>query len=272
MSRQLDWYYRNREKILARRRSGRKNVKTDVKTNISVKTPSIRHTGYVEPAGKVAMQGSEKRLYLHKTYYLYPKLGQEEEPVGEQHQLPYSRYRTFSMEGISCRSTTKSFIVEGIQLWGALTLIPARLLAYASVLADGLAMQYERETHARLDFEHREAKEHYEMAITNHDTAERITKAMKGKVWLYVAENGKIVYTDRTPDPASVESDSARLLAPVRELTEYLERRKWSAREQLALNAQFQENFRWVIEALSKITEREVRDSSTPFRFQRCFT
>ena len=35
---------------------------------------------------------------------------------------------------------------------------------------------------------------------------------------------------------------------------------------------QFQENFRWVIEALSKIAEKEVKGSSTPFRFQRCFT
>ena len=257
ISPQLRYYYNHKESILAKRRH--KNKDKNIKTNISVKTPSIRHIGYVEPTQQVAMQDVEKQLYLHKTYYLYPKLAQEEEPVGEQHQLPYSRYRTFSIEGISCRSTSKSFIVEGIQLWGALTLIPARLLAYASVLADGLAMQYERETHARLDFEHREAKEHYEMAITNHDTAERITKAVKGKVWLYVAENGKIVYTDRTPYPASVESDSARLLAPVLELTEYLEHKKWSAREQLALNAQFQENFRWVIEALSKIAEREVR-------------
>jgi hypothetical protein len=81
-----------------------------------------------------------------------------------------------------------------------------------------------------------------EIAITAHGGAKGLTDRHKGKIVLYQEPvSRKIVWADRTPNPASLESDSDRLIKPWQDLTKAMEEGRWSADSQLALNQSFME-------------------------------
>jgi hypothetical protein len=182
-----------------------------------------------------------KRLFLHRLWVSYPLLASTDAKPGEQLQLRYTRQQLFQTDGISCRLTTKHLIVEGIQLWGSIAIPAPELRSYAEELADRVAEQAGKEYALKLNLAQRKSKL-VEIAITSHEGARGLTDRRKGKIVLYQEPvSKKVVWADRTPNPASLESDSDKLIKPWQDLTKAMEEGRWSADSQLALNQSFME-------------------------------
>jgi hypothetical protein len=218
-------------------------LKKALKSPLKIKpwfSPTSR-IGYINNSTGEA-KAEEARLYLHRLHLSYPLLQQAEVEAGRTLQLRYTRQKLFQIDGISCRLTTKHFIVEGLQLYGGLTQPAPELRLKAELMGDGVALKAERDMGLKLNLTQRESKL-VEIAITKHQGAKGLMDRVKGKVILYEEPNThKIVWADRTPNPASIESDSDRLVVPWQKFSKGLEEKAWSITEQLKFNQTLMEN------------------------------
>lgn len=204
----------------------------------------------------------QARLYLHRLYLSYPLLQQPQEQVGEPLQLSYNKQRLFKIDRISCRLTSKHLIVEGIQLWGALGTPAPELRRYAEEQGDRIAQEAAAKHSLQVNVAQRASKL-VEVAITQHGGAKELTNRRKGKIILYQdPTTKKMLYADRTPNPASLESDSDNLLEPWRKFSRDLEEHdaweqmKSTLQEAVDLSRFYAENIALHVRILKKLDRK----------------
>lgn len=180
-----------------------------------------------------------KRIYLHRLLRSYllakPSLLKHSRSV----ELNNNTQQLSTYKGISYRTTTKHLLIEGIQLEGSLALPAPYHQNEAEKRADEVALGIEQEQGLKLQ---RNATGGFtartslvEISITDHKAAESLTDRVAGKIILYEHPlTHKLLWSDRTPSPASIESDSANLLVPWQQFTKDLE--EYNGWEQMKAN------------------------------------
>jgi methyl-accepting chemotaxis protein len=141
MTRQLDYYYRHKAEINAKRRKAVKQRKTALHTESKT-----------EPSRMVNEQSALHKLRIHRLYIKYPLyqakqrviLNSKELALNNNSQTLLARY------GIEARRTTKHLIIQGPQLISELAYPVQALIKQAIAFNNAIALQLERELSVEL--------------------------------------------------------------------------------------------------------------------------
>lgn len=198
MSRQLDYYHRHRDEILARRRQKRKTSKTPKTTKLS--SALI----YPDEADLQALA-----LRLHRKQVSYPILN----AVSEQKLLSlglkeHMLNNNTQYLGAGFRVTTQNLELEGIELW-AHRLAPSAVIdGIANGIADNLALSLASQYGLRIDIQQRHSPEGLtEVELTQHEMAKRVLEKGIIPVHWNASTHDADVWMDKSFGYGGIESN-----------------------------------------------------------------
>ena len=205
--------------------------------------PAVQHlTPASNPIPPPALRQRLHRLF--RTYKLdihaFIKAQPECEPEPKQLKLRNNQQLIFQIDGISCRITTQSLIVEGLGLMANIGFPAPELQQEAERYADYIASRAEQIHAIRL--QRTPTNEFYgetkliEIEIGSHPSAEPITQ--KGIIWLYQDGNKMGVWTDKSLGLDNLESNKAAYLEKLRHFTTSIIKDDWNIDKQLQFNQQ----------------------------------